>query len=109
MTKRRARNIVVICSDEHNARCLGSAGHPHVQTPNLDALAARGTRFENAWTPSPICVPARASMATGRWVHDLGAWDSVQAYTGEQPGWAHAARAAGAHSVSVGKLHYRQV
>ena len=48
-------------------------------------------------------------MATGRWVHDLGAWDSVQAYTGEQPGWAHAARAAGAHSVSVGKLHYRQV
>jgi choline-sulfatase len=48
-------------------------------------------------------------MATGRWVHDLGAWDSVQAYTGEQPGWAHAARAAGAHSVSVGKLHYRKV
>ena len=107
MTQRRARNIVVICSDEHNARCLGAAGHPHVQTPHLDALAARGTRFENAWTPSPICVPARASMATGRWVHDLGTWDSVQAYTGEQPGWAHAARDAGAHAVSVGKLHYR--
>lgn len=80
-----------------------------MQTPNLDALAARGTRFDNAWTPSPICVPARASMATGRWVHDLGAWDSVQAYTGEQPGWAHAARDADAHAVSVGKLHYRQV
>ena len=109
MTERRARNVVVICSDEHNARCLGAAGHPHVQTPNLDALAARGTRFENAWTPSPICVPARASMATGRWVHDLGAWDSVQAYTGEQPGWAHDVRAAGGHAVSVGKLHYRQV
>ena len=63
MTERRRRNIVVICSGEHNARCLGSTGHPHVQTPNLDGLAARGTRFDNAWTPSPICVPARASMA----------------------------------------------
>ncbi|MEM9202118.1 MAG: sulfatase-like hydrolase/transferase [Actinomycetota bacterium] len=104
---RRATNIVVICSDEHNARCFGAAGHPFVQTPNLDALAARGTRFENAWTPSPICVPARASMATGRWVHDLGAWDSAQAYAGETPGWAHAARDAGAHAVSVGKLHFR--
>ena len=89
----------MICSDEHNARCLGKAGHPHVLTPNLDALAARGTRFDNAWTPSPICVPARASMATGRWVHDLGAWDSVQAYTGDQPGWAHDVRAAGGLSL----------
>lgn len=108
MTERRSRNIVVICSDEHNARCLGAAGHPHVQTPNLDALAARGTRFENAWTPSPICVPARASMATGRWVHELGTWDSAQAYTGESRGWAHMARDAGAHSVSIGKLHFRR-
>lgn len=107
MSDRPARNIVVICSDEHNARCLGAAGHPHVQTPNIDALAARGTRFDNAWTPSPICVPARASMATGRWVHDLGTWDSAQAYTGAQRGWAHAARDAGAHAVSIGKLHFR--
>ena len=108
MSERRARNIVVICSDEHNARCLGVAGHPHVRTPNLDALAATGTSFENAWTPSPICVPARAAMATGRWVHELGTWDSAQAYTGEQRGWAHAARDAGAHSVSIGKLHFRR-
>ena len=107
MTGRRARNIVVICSDEHNARCLGSAGHTHVRTPNIDALAARGTRFENAWTPSPICVPARSSMATGRWVHELGTWDSAQAYTGDTRGWAHMARDAGSHSVSIGKLHFR--
>ncbi len=102
-----ARNIVVICADEYNARCLGVAGHPHVLTPNLDALAARGTRFERAWTPSPVCVPARASMATGRWVHELGTWDSAQPYTGEIRGWAHEARDAGAEAVSIGKLHFR--
>jgi len=101
------KNVLVICSDEHNYRCVGAAGHAHVQTPNLDALAARGTRFERAWTPSPICVPARASLATGRWVHELRAWDSAQPYTGADRGWAHRVRDAGAHAVSIGKLHYR--
>lgn len=103
----RARNVVVICADEHNARCLGAAGHSHVSTPNLDRLAGRGRRFTRAWTPSPMCVPARASMATGRWVHDLGTWDSAQPYTGSAPGWAHAVREAGARAVSIGKLHFR--
>ncbi|MEM7338736.1 MAG: sulfatase-like hydrolase/transferase [Actinomycetota bacterium] len=107
MTEARARNVVVICADELNARCLASAGHRHVRTPNIDGLAAQGTSFERAWTPSPICVPARASLATGRWVHDLEAWDSAAPYTGAVRGWAHAARDAGAHAVSIGKLHFR--
>ncbi len=100
-------NVLVICSDEHSFRCLGAAGHPVVQTPNLDALATRGTMFERAWAASPICVPTRAALATGRWVHQLGAWDSAQPYTGDVPGWASVARDAGAHSVSIGKLHFR--
>ena len=62
-------NLLVILSDEHQSRAMGCAGHPFVQTPNLDRLAARGTRFTNAYTPSPICVPARASFATGLYVH----------------------------------------
>lgn len=100
-------NVLVICSDEQSFRCLGAAGHPVVQTPNLDALATRGTRFDRAWAASPICVPTRASIATGRWVHQLGTWDSAQAYTGAVRGWAHVARDAGAHAVSIGKLHFR--
>lgn len=100
-------NVLVIMSDEHQSRALGCAGHSIVETPNLDALAASGTRFTNCWTPSPICVSARASFATGQWVHDIGAWDSVQAYTGEPTGWAHAAAAAGRDVVSFGKLHHR--
>ena len=58
-------NLLVIMSDEHQARAMGCAGHSFVQTQHLDALAARGARFSNAYTPSPICVPARASFATG--------------------------------------------
>ncbi len=78
-----------------------------MRTPNLDALANRGTTFTKAWTPSPICVPARASLATGRWVHELDTWDSAQPYDGVIPGWANAVRAAGGHAVSIGKLHFK--
>ena len=93
--------------DEHQARALGCAGHPVAQTPHLDALAARGTRFTRAWTPSPICVPARAAFATGRYVHEVGAWDSAQAWSGEPEGWTHRLRANGYDVVSFGKLHHR--
>ncbi|MEM7093018.1 MAG: sulfatase-like hydrolase/transferase [Actinomycetota bacterium] len=100
-------NVLVLMGDEHQARALGCADHPVVQTPNLDHLAARGTRFTNAWTPSPICVPARASFATGRWVHEVGTWDSAHGWTGEPAGWPHAARDAGYEVTSIGKLHHR--
>jgi len=103
----RMDNVLVIMSDEHQRRALSCAGHSVVQTPNLDALAASGTRFTNCWTPSPICVPARASIATGRWVHDVGAWDSAQAYSGEPRSWAHAMADAGHDTASFGKLHHR--
>jgi len=100
-------NVLVIMSDEHQARALGCANHPIAQTPNIDALAAAGTRFTNCWTPSPICVPARASFATGRWVHEIGAWDSAQAYDGSPPSWMHTMADAGRDVVSFGKLHHR--
>ncbi len=100
-------NVLVIMGDEHQRRALSCAGHLGVHTPNLDALAARGTRFTNCWTPSPICVPARGSFATGRWVHDIGVWHSAQPWYGEPEGWTHRARAAGCDVVSFGKLHHR--
>ena len=100
-------NLLVIMSDEHQARALGCAGHPFVQTPHLDALAARGVRFSNAYTPSPICVPARASFATGLYPHQTRLWDNAMPYTGAIPGWGHALQTAGVPVESIGKLHYR--
>ena len=79
------RNVLVLMSDEHNPKYLGAAGHPYIQTPNLDALAARGTRFTSAYTTCPICVPARAAFAVGRYVHEIGFWDNGDAYDGSVP------------------------
>ena len=100
-------NFLIIMSDEHQARALGCAKHPLARTPNLDKLASRGVRFTNAYTPSPICVPARASLATGRHVHRSRCWDNAMPYTGGVRGWGHALQDAGVQIESIGKLHYR--
>ena len=101
------QNLLVIMSDEHNRKIAGYAGHPIVGTPALDRLAAGGCCFTSAYTPSPICVPARASLATGLPVHRHRAWDNAIAYDGQIQGWAHALRKRGHHVASIGKLHYR--
>lgn len=106
MTK--PQNLLFILSDEHNPKALSGLGHPVARTPNLDRLAARGTLFTAASTPSPICVPARAALATGRELHAIGAYfDNADPYDGTVPSWHHALRAAGRRVVSIGKLHYR--
>ena len=101
------KNTLIIMSDEHQARAMGCAGHPFVSTPNLDRLAARGTRFTNAVTPSPICVPARAAFATGQYVHRTRYWDNSIGYDGRVRGWGHALQEAGIPVESIGKLHYQ--
>ncbi|MEW6755447.1 MAG: arylsulfatase [Candidatus Latescibacterota bacterium] len=58
-------NIVFILTDQMRADCLGEAGHPVVQTPNLDMLARRGTFFTAAYSSVPSCIAARASLFTG--------------------------------------------
>ena len=104
----RPANMLFILSDEHNPKALGCAGHPFVTTPNLDALAARGTRFTAASTPSPICVPARAALATGQPIHAMGKFcDNADPYEGSIRSWHHALRDAGRSVVSIGKLHFR--
>ncbi len=100
-------NLLVIMSDEHQARALGCAGHCFIKTPYLDALAASGTRFSNAYTPSPICVPARASFATGLYPHQTRLWDNAMPYDGSIKGWGHALQDKGVTVESIGKLHYR--
>ena len=101
------RNVIVVMSDEHDPRIMRCAGHPLVQTPHLDALAARGTRFVNAYTPSPICVPARAAFATGLRVHQTRHWDNAMPYHGDPRGWGHVLQREQVRVESIGKLHYR--
>ena len=103
----RPPNFLVIISDEHRKDALGCAWHPLVHTPHLDRLAARGTRFTNAYTSSPMCVPTRAALACGDYVHRTGFWDSATPYDGSAATWMHRVRDAGHEMVSIGKLHFR--
>jgi choline-sulfatase len=103
----RPKNLIFFMSDNHNQRVMGAAGHTVVQTPNLDRIAARGVRFENAYAASAICCPSRAALACGRFPHQTGYWDNCLVYDGTQSSWMGRLRQAGYHVASIGKLHYR--
>ena len=105
-------NLLFIMSDEHDPRYMGCSDHSTwgslMHTPVMDGLAARGTRFRSAYTTCPICVPARASFATGRYVHEIGYWDNAMGYDGRIRGWGHQLQDSGIPVESIGKLHYRK-
>lgn len=100
-------NVLFLMADEHSPRVLGCYGNPVIRTPNLDGLAAAGTRFTSAYTPCPICVPARGALQTGRYVHQIGSWCNGMPYHGQVRGWGHRLIDLGHRVVSVGKLHLR--
>ncbi len=105
--KTSPKNLLVIMSDEHSPKALGCYGSEIVKTPNLDRLAARGTRFSAAYCTSPVCIPARASFAVGKYIHQIGYWDNADAYDGAVPSWHHKLRERDHDVVSIGKLHFR--
>jgi choline-sulfatase len=98
-------NIVFILSDQHAANVLGCYGDDIVQTPNLDRLAAEGVVFENAYTPSPICVPARMSLLTGKYPYRQNCWTNSDALASDIPTAAHALGAAGYSPTLIGRMH----
>lgn len=65
-------NLLLFMPDQLRADCVGCFGNPVVQTPNIDALAARGTRFANAYVNHPVCSPSRVSLMTGWYPHTRG-------------------------------------
>lgn len=68
-------NLVVIYTDDQGIGDLGCYGHPEVKTPNIDRLAARGVRFTNWYSNSPVCSPSRASLLTGKYPENHGILD----------------------------------
>ena len=102
-----AKRLVIFVSDNHSRAVAACYGHPVVKTPHIDEIARRGTLFANAYTISPLCCPARAAMATGRFPHQTSYWDNVMAYDGSVPSWMHRLRDQGHHVTAIGKLHFR--
>lgn len=98
-------NFLYIMTDQHRADWLGCMGHPVVKTPHIDALAARGTVFDDFHVATPVCMPNRASFMTGRMpsVHGLrhnGCTLSRRANT-----FVDVLAAGGYRTASIGKSH----
>lgn len=101
-----APNIVYIQSDQHSPVVMGCAGDDVVSTPNLDMLAASGARFTAAYCGSPICVPSRTALVTGRYPHETEVWTNDQILSSAVPTYAHSLGAAGYDPVQIGRMHY---
>jgi arylsulfatase A-like enzyme len=98
-------NVLVFCVDEMRADHMGCAGNPLIQTPNIDALAARGTHFPRAYCNNPICMPARASMMTGLLPRDHGLRVNGQTLRPDLPVLPGILAEAGYRTHAAGKLH----
>ncbi len=102
-------NFLFLLPDQHRPDFLGTNAALPIRTPHLDALAAAGTSFTRAITPSPLCAPARACLAAGRRYDRCGVPGNDTDYPLDQPTYYAALRASGYHVAGVGKfdLHKR--
>jgi len=101
----RVRNILFIMCDQLRRDYLGCYGHPSLRTPNIDALAQRGTRFARCYVQGPVCGPSRMSTYTGRYVASHGAsWNFVP-LSAHLPTIGEHLRACGLRTAVVGKTH----
>ncbi len=100
------QNILFIFTDQMRADCMGCAGHPVVKTPHIDRLAAEGILFEQTYTTSPICVPARTSLVTERYPHQNGVPGNGWTVWPEAPSYLRQLRDTGYHTANWGKLHF---
>lgn len=103
--RQRCRNVLFIMCDQLRADYLSCYGHPELQTPNIDALAARGVRFDRAYVQSAVCVPSRMSFYTGRYVSSHGTtWNHVP-FPVSQITLGDDLRRAGISATLAGKTH----
>lgn len=98
-------NLILLVSDQHNAKVLGHAGHPTVKTPHLDRMAAEGARFATAITASPICTPSRVSFLSGQYCHNHGYYGNKGPNPGSLPSLFDHFRRFGYTTAAVGKIH----
>ncbi|MEM9579432.1 MAG: sulfatase-like hydrolase/transferase [Pseudomonadota bacterium] len=101
----RPPNFLYIMTDQHRADWLGCAGHQVVKTPNIDALAARGTRFTDFHAASPVCMPNRAAFMTGRHPTTNGLRFNGAVLPRTARTFVDVLRAGGYRTASIGKSH----
>ncbi len=99
-------NILFVMADQLAAQFLPFHGHHLVKTPNLSRLAAEGVVFENCYSNSPLCAPARATVMNGLLPSRTGVYDNAAEFPSSIPTWAHYLRLAGYKTCLSGKMHF---
>jgi choline-sulfatase len=99
-------NILIIMVDQLNGTLFPDGPAPWLHAPNLKALAARSTRFRNAYTASPLCAPGRASFMSGQLPSVTGVYDNAAEFASSIPTYAHHLRRAGYQTCLSGKMHF---
>ncbi|HTM49126.1 MAG TPA: choline-sulfatase [Bryobacteraceae bacterium] len=99
-------NIIFFMADQMTPFMTGPYGQKLAHTPHLDALAGAGVVFENAYCNSPLCVPSRLSMFTGRLPQQVGAYDNASEFAAHHPTLLHYLRRAGYRTAVSGKTHF---
>ena len=99
-------NIVFLFSDEHTGTVMGNSGHPFVRTPHLDRFAEHCYTYDNAYCNYPICTPSRLSMLTGRYPHQIEAWDLGAVLDRKHKTWGDYLTQAGYETALCGRTHF---
>ena len=102
----RRPNILFIVADQLAAQFLPAYGHKVVKTPHIDTLAAQGVVFENFYSPSPLCAPARATLMSGLLPSAHGVYDNAAEFPSAIPTFAHYLRLEGYRTCLSGKMHF---
>ncbi len=101
-----APNIVVLMADQLAPHFTGAYGHPVAKTPHIDALAARGMRFDAAYCNSPLCAPSRFAFMSGQLISRIAAYDNASEFRASVPTFAHYLKALGYRTCLSGKMHF---
>lgn len=99
-------DILIFMSDQQDGRIMGCMGDGNVRTPNLDALAGKGTLFESAYSSCPVCVPARAGFLSGQLPCHNHVYSNNGALGVDHATFLHCLVAQGYETVLVGRMHF---
>src|SRR4051794_22969784 len=103
-------NIVWILTDQWRHDATGHAGNTTIETPAVDALAARGAVFDSAYCESPVCMSSRASLLTVSYPRDHGKLHNGIGFgpfpAPDHPSFLHRLQSAGYHTAGIGKMHF---
>jgi choline-sulfatase len=105
---RKRPNFLFLLADDHAGYALGCDGNQHALTPNLDALAAAGTRFASHYCNSPVCTPSRQSFLTGQLPHAAGVTRLPTPLSEQKPTLAKQLQKAGYRTGVIGKMHFNR-